>query len=283
MYQNHNCPTKQTSPRKLLKWLLILPLLVLYCGAIPALADQSPRKPPVVPTDGKPLKIMPLPNKSVMRTMRYRLRHDRRLDGRHIRVVADGPRVVLLGSVPNYFQRRIAREIAQGFWGVNLVDDRLRVLSTPRSANEIEDQIRRKIAQNAATAGQGIKVKVQRDVVTLTATVDTLYAKTKAIRLAMSTPRVSTVQDHLTVRAAGSGEELAARVHEALRRHPLAVQRPLRVVSTNSYVSVRGGAYTRQAKEQVWVIASMVPGVTGLDNEVVVLPKAVRKYWRSHR
>jgi osmotically-inducible protein OsmY len=240
------------------------------------LAQARAPKPPVAPTGGEMRRQGPNPPKPVAAVLSFRLRHDWRLDGSDIRVTAKGHRVGLYGSVQNYHQRRIARQIAQGLPGVTYVADHMRVLTQPPSAADLVATVQARLAAHPETAGGPVQVQARRDVVTLTGKVTTLRVKQAAIRLARSTPRVSVVQDHLTVTPGATGEALAASVRAALQKDRSSPIRSLRVLVNGSYLFLRGFVFSRQAKRRAGDDASSVPGVTGMSNSLTVLPSRIR-------
>ncbi len=252
--------------------------LILGCLLWPAavLGQAGQPKPPLAPTDGKPTRFGPPPPKIAAATLTFRLRHDRRLDGSHIRVTASGHRVGLYGSVPNNHQRRIAQQIAQSMLGITTVADHLQVLSKPPPAQSLIAQVQAALQRNPATRGTPITVQAYQDVVTLTAAVPTLQVKRVAIRLAHATPRVSVVQDHLTVTPGAAGDPLAASVRAALLRDTANPVRSLHVLTKGSYIYLRGAVRSRKAKQRAGDAAASVPGVTGMSNTLTVLPPFLR-------
>jgi len=243
---------------------------------VPVKAQAGQPKAPVAPTDGKTTRFGPPPPKIGAATLTFRLRHDWRLDGSHIRVTSYGHRVGLYGSVPNYHQRRIAQQIAQSMIGVTYVADHLRVLSQPPPAARLVADVQARLAAHSVTAGAPIQVQAYRDVVTLTGTVPSLRVKQAAIRTAYDTPFVSVVQDHLAVLPGATGDALAAQVRSALARDPHASIRFLRVLVNGSYIYLRGAVFSQKAKRAAGDAAAAVPGVTGLTNSLTVLPASLR-------
>lgn len=245
----------------------------------PASGQTIPRKPTVAPTDAKPPKVIlsQKDNGTTARTLTWRLRHDRRLNGSHIRVTAAGPRVGLYGTVPDHYQHRVAREVAQGFQGVTYVADHLRVRSPGSSPDVTAESVRRALRRHAATAGEDIRVTGYRSVVTLSGTVGTLRAKRAAIRLAHAIPHVAVVQDHLRVSPAGAtGNALAADVRAALARDPRLRHRTFRVLASGRHVFLRGTVFSRTEKRRAARVASAVLGVRGLSDETAVLPARLK-------
>ncbi len=248
----------------------------LFSSALPVTAQTRPPKPSVAPTDGKPARYgTPVP-KIGTAVLTFRLRHDRRLDGSHIRVTSFGRAVGLYGSVPNYHQRRIARQLAQSMMGVTYVADHLRVIAQPPSAEILVGQIKAALHQDPITKNAPIAVIARRDIVTLSGTVATLRVKQDAIRLAHKTPRVSVVQDHLIVSPGAAGEALASSVRAALLRDQANPVRSLKVLVNGSYIYLRGVVFSQAAKRQAGDTAAAVPGVTGLSNTLTILPARLR-------
>ena len=263
------------TPQRFLATALLL-LTCLFRPALPAGAQSAPQKPPVAPTDGKPARYAPPSPRIGAAVLTFRLRHDRRLDGSHIHVTSSGHRVGLYGSVPNYHQRRIARQLAQSMMGVTYVADHLRVLSQPPPAAILVGQVEAALRRQPVTSGAPIAVTARRDVVTLSETVATLSVKQAAIRAARTTPKVSVVQDHLTVTPGATGEALATSVRSALVRDRANPVRSLRVFVRGSYIYLRGAVFSGWAKRHAGDTAAAVPGTTGMSNSLTILPARLK-------
>lgn len=266
---------------------IALGLAALLLGAaLPASAQVlgTVHKPPVAPTNGKPARIIPGSPKITAKAITFRMRHDRRLNGSHIRVTVYRHRVGLYGAVPNYYQRRIARQIAQSIPGITYVADHLRVLSTPLPSSQIIAWIRRELKDNPATSHETIRVEASHGVVGLSGTVGTLYAARTAIHIAKRVPRVPVVQDNLHVQSGPTGAALTNAVKSVLAADPVLRKDHLTVLSNGKgYVYLRGAVYSPTAKRRAEEVTSRVPGVTGLSNSVVTLRPGLKRYRRPTR
>lgn len=254
-------------------------LLLSAIGPVGAQVVGTVHKPPVAPTNGKPAKIVPGPPKITTKVLAFRLRHDRRLNGSHIRVTAYRHRVGLYGTVPNYYQRRIALQIAQSIEGVTYVADHLHIRSEPLPSSQIIARIRRALKDNSATAHETIRVEAAHGVVGLFGTVETLSAKQTAIHIAKSVPRVPVVQDNLRVRPGPTGAALTGAVKSALAADAVLRKDHITVLSNGKgYVYLRGAVYSPAAKRRAGAIASRVRGVTGLSNSITTLRQGLKRY-----
>lgn len=255
---------------------LVLMAGLLAAGAVgmpTAWGQTMPRKPPVTVTGKPPAVILThKDDKLTVKTLTFRLRHDRRLDGSRIKVTASGPRVALNGTVDNAYQRRIALQLAQSTQGVTQVIDRLQLSTAKPTPAQLADAVRRALSGDPATKNAGIAVTGYRSVVTLRATVPNLYVKRVALRLAHAVPHVAVVQDHLKVPGGAVDDALVAKVQAALAGDAALKGRTFHVLAKGSFVYLRGSVYSAAEKTRAADAASRVPGVQGLSNSVTVLP-----------
>lgn len=247
--------------------------LMLTGVVVPASGQTSPRKPPVTVSGKPPLVVLThKDDKLTVKTLTFRLRHDRRLDGSHIKVTAYGPRVALAGTVDNAYQRRIALQLAQQTQGVTQVVDRLQIASPKPTPSQLAAAVRRALSEDPATKNADISVTGYKSVVTLRATVPNLYVKRVALRLAHAVPHVAVVQDHLRVPGGPVGDPLVANVQTALAGDASLKGRTFHVLAKGSFIYLRGAVYSRAEKARAADVASRVPGVQGLSNAITVLP-----------
>lgn len=111
-----------------------------------------------------------------------------------------------------------------------------------------------------------IIVIARGEVVELTGTVRTGLMKRMALRLAGAVPGVSKVQDNLV-----SDESLEQEIRQRLARNP-GIHRPAKVTvrSVLGAVYLRGQVESATVKEEINRIASQVPGVQMVINELTV-------------
>ncbi len=254
--------------------VLIAGLMTTGVIGMPAVGQTPMRKPSVTTDHAKPPTVVLThrDDKLTVKTLTFRLRHDRRLDGSHIKVSAYGPRVALAGTVDDAYQRRIAVQLAQSTQGVTKVIDRLQLSSTKPTPEQLADAVRRALSSDPATKNAGIAVTGYRSVVTLRATVPNFYVKRVALRLAHAVPHVAVVQDHLTVPGGAVDDALVANVKAALAGDASLKGRQFQVLAKGSYIYLRGAVYSAAEKTRAVDVATRVPGVQGLSNSVTVLP-----------
>lgn len=257
----------------------------LFALTLPAWG-QTPRKPPVAPTQpSKPPRVILThkADKFTVQTLTFLLENERRLRGANIKVTASANRVGLYGTVKNAVQKRVALQRAQSMQGVTHVSDHLRIVNPSPAPAVLADNVRRTLRNDAGLTRETITVKGYRSVVTLSGTVGTLYAKRRAIALAHAVPHVAVVQDHLAVQEGATGDGLASAVRAALSRDPLLAKRTFTVLAKGGYVYLRGTVYSKTARRHAGDVAARVPGVTGLSNSVAVLPARLRRFEHGRR
>lgn len=128
------------------------------------------------------------------------LRWSAHVDASDIRVVVNDGWVTLKGTVPAYWQKVKARELASGLMGVIGVTNELAVVPSKRYedrriAEEIEAALERNIYVDAET----VDVKVRDGVVMLAGTVPDMRAYNAALDTAKYTPGVVDVINELVV------------------------------------------------------------------------------------
>ena len=143
--------------------------------------------------------------------------------------------------------------------------------------------VKAKLAADDTVKAYKIDVDTKEGVVTLTGTVDTAEAKTRAVEVAQTTKGVSSVQDRLAVAPAavatsGATEALTdgaltASVKTALLADPLSSGLKIDVDTANAVVTISGTVPTTAEKTRAEDVAKNVPGVSSVVNDLKVSPK----------
>ena len=143
--------------------------------------------------------------------------------------------------------------------------------------------VKAKLAADDTVKAYKIDVDTKDGVVTLSGTVDTAEAKTRAVEVARTTKGVSSVQDQLAVAPAavatsGAAEPLTdaaitATVKTALLADPLSAGLKIDVDTKSAVVTMSGTVATPAEKTRAEEVAKNVPGVNSVVNDLKVSPK----------
>lgn len=117
-------------------------------------------------------------------------------DGIHAEV--HGHNVVLTGAVDWDAERVAAKKAIQRVYGVESVDNRIRLTRRPVAA-DIAEEIRNAIVRSAVLDASHISVAADDAEVTLTGSVRSWVERQQAVRTAWSSPNVTEVHDRLQV------------------------------------------------------------------------------------
>jgi osmotically-inducible protein OsmY len=127
------------------------------------------------------------------------LLQDSRLAPLDLIATASYGHVTLKGSVANYYQKKIAEADVHDVIGVGWITNDLIVRSVRREDFRIRDDILFDISTDEALWHQGIKVKVNKGIVTLSGKVDTSYEKEHAKAVASRIRGVKEVNNKIAV------------------------------------------------------------------------------------
>jgi hyperosmotically inducible protein len=121
--------------------------------------------------------------------------------------------------------------------------------------------------------GGGPRVDVEEGVVTLSGDVKSLWAKRKAIELAMDVDGVDTVEDRLEIAFAESDKELGEAVAKVVLRYPFfTIYDDVNVGVDDGNVFLTGRVTMPFKSDEIESRISRVMGVQSLTNEVETLP-----------
>jgi hyperosmotically inducible protein len=120
---------------------------------------------------------------------------------------------------------------------------------------------------------QGPSIEVKDGVVTLTGKSRSVWAKTRAIELAMETEGVAAVEDRLEIARAESDLKLAEEVAKAVNRYPyFTIYDDVSLEVEDGAVTLHGRVTMPYKSEEIGRRASKVLGVSSLDNRIETLP-----------
>jgi len=200
---------------------------------------------------------------------------DIRVDASNIDVDVVGGVVYLRGTVPTYYEKRVATEIVNRIKGVVDVVNELRVAPvTPRSDAAIAADVRAALERDAWVDADKITVTVTNGVVYLSGTVDSYTEKSYAESDAWSVEGVVDVVNNITIvpRPTRSDAEIATDVRADLVRNIRIDPSRISVEVVNGVVYLQGSVATIGQKWLASDVAWWTPGVKDVVNELQVVP-----------
>ena len=202
---------------------------------------------------------------------------DIRVDASNLDVEVVNGVVYLRGTVPSYFEKRTATEIVNRIKGVVDVVNELRVVPvTPRTDQEITDDVRAALVRDVWVDERKITVNTINGVVYLAGTVDSYTEKSYAEGDAWSVPGVIDVINNIVIAPSPTrtDDEIAQEVRNDLARNIRIDPSRMSVNVVNGTVTLRGTVSTVEQKWLAEEVAWWTAGVRDVLNELQVVPAA---------
>jgi osmotically-inducible protein OsmY len=196
------------------------------------------------------------------------------VDQTHIAVAVKGGIVRLKGHATTYGERYAAEQAAQRVYGVRAVENELDVQLTTNKAwsdETVAAECMTSLHAHSAVPVARLKLMVTNGWITLEGTVDWQYQKAAAEKALRYLHGVRGITNAITVSPRYATNDVKEKIEAAFRRSAEIDANRITVETRDGKVILRGQVRTwtefRQAQRAAWA----APGVTAVDNDLVVV------------
>lgn len=203
------------------------------------------------------------------------LRWDARVQPNEIGVVVKNGVVTLSGWVDSYLKKWAAEEAALRVRGVKAVANDIEVRlseSGQRTDADIAAAAVRALEADAFLSPEKVHVTVSKGWVTLEGEVEWQFEKEDAERVVRRLAGVKGVTNLITVKPRPMPAELRKKIEEALVRSAKTDAEHINVEVEGSKVILRGTVRSWAEREEAERVAWSAPGVTTVEDQIVVAP-----------
>ncbi len=226
-----------------------------------------------------------IPDEQVLADIESTFEHDAYLFAFRLEVDVDAGVVTLDGKVPSLFLKERAANQARLVTGVRSVHNAvvtdvelmLDMVATPISDSEMLLLVKRELAADPRVNVEGIDPQVMQGEVVLRGTVESLYSKLLAGRIARQLVGVRWLKNELAVQTdSGSEQSMRAEVESLLESDASLAGEAIGVSVHEGQVTLTGQVSAYPARIRAANLASRVAGVRSIANEMQVVVKQAR-------
>jgi osmotically-inducible protein OsmY len=200
------------------------------------------------------------------------LEWDPEVDASAIGVAAKGGTVTLTGYIPTYAGKLAAERAAKRVRGVRAVANDLEVrLALERTDADIAADVTRALELRSSIP-TSVQASVHSGHVTLTGAVDWMYQKRDAEKALRHVRGVRQVLNRVTVVHRAAERDVCQRIVEALHRNANVDARRITVTVSGDQATLSGHVGTWLQRESAERAAADAPGITQVDNRIIVDP-----------
>ena len=198
---------------------------------------------------------------------------DPRIDAANIAVAAKQGVVTLTGQVRNFIEKWEAEDAAKRVVGVIGIANDLEVtlVGPAVSDTDLAERVSMALQWNAAVPADAIKAVVSDGWVTLEGSVQWYHQKAAAEDAVRSLHGVRGVTNLISIDNPVDPQDLSGRISEALTRNAHIDARNVTVRAEGHTVVLEGSVRTWAEREEAEKAAWAAPGVTSVENRLVVL------------
>ncbi len=188
--------------------------------------------------------------------------------------VKDGV-VTLTGSIANYWQKKEVECVVKRVTGVKAVAEDLTIKlpgTAQRSDADIAQSVVSGLRFNVAVPLNCVQVMVENGWVTLEGEVEWQYQKSAAENAVKYLLGVKGVTNSVRIKPRASVADVKAKIESAFARRAQLDANQIKVEATDNRVTLRGSVHSWDEKEDAEEAAWAAPGVTKVENNVIVIP-----------
>ncbi len=214
-------------------------------------------------------------NSELLADVQEELEWEPELEADHVAVSVNDGAVTLAGHVPSYFEKTRAVAITERVSGVKAVADELEVRlpdAAVRDDSDLAESVAHLLSWHSALASQDLRAKVDAGNVTITGTVDWDFQAEEAVRLVKRLVGVRAVTNLVALRKRASITEVQKSIADALTRRAALDARRIDVSVDGSVVTLTGHVRTLEEERLARHAAMSAPGITDVDDQLVVEP-----------
>ncbi|MFC5268836.1 BON domain-containing protein [Kribbella qitaiheensis] len=209
----------------------------------------------------------------VMANVNDELFWDPKVDSAAIAVSADDGTVTLRGTVGSLREKREARKAAQRVFGVNSVDNQLKVRllgGQGRSDSELRGFVLQALMLDSLVPAT-VDAKVSDGFVTLTGTVSWQYQRDEADLVASSIAGLLDVFNEIEITPpAPSAADTQESIKKAFKRNAALDADELQISTRDGAVTVKGAVRSWAEHDEAIAAAWAAPGVTSVSDELTI-------------
>jgi Predicted periplasmic or secreted lipoprotein len=186
--------------------------------------------------------------------------------------VSDGV-VTLRGTVTTLYEKWTAERAARHIFGVRAVANDLDVAPTAaRSDPAIAQVAANALEWDSAIPDNAVKVTVRNGWITLTGTVAWQYQKSAAERIVQRLYGVKGVANSIIVKPEASPADVKTKIESAFKRSAEIDAQRVKVDARDGTVTLTGSVHSLVEREEAERAAWAAPGVTHVDDRLMVVP-----------
>jgi osmotically-inducible protein OsmY len=210
-------------------------------------------------------------DEEIQRDVLAELKWDARLQPNEIGVIVKDGIVTLTGWVDSFLKKWTAEDVAYRVPGVKAAANDIEVkLLTERIDPDIAEAAVRALEWDAGIPPGKIRVTVSKGWLTLKGEVEWQYQREDAERVVRRLAGVKGVTNLIMVRPGTTAQDLKKRIEEALVRNAKLDASRIAVVAQGSKVILQGTVRSWAEKEEAERVAWSAPGITEVENRIVV-------------
>jgi osmotically-inducible protein OsmY len=212
-------------------------------------------------------------NDDVVANVSDELFWDPKVDSAAIAVSADDDTVTLRGTVGSLREKREARKAAQRVFGVNWVDNQLKVRlmdGEGRSDSDLRGLVLQALMLDSLVPAS-VDAKVTDGFVTLTGTVDWQYQRDEADFIASSIAGALDVFNEIELTPPlPNATDTEESIKKAFQRNATLDAEGLRISTFDGAVTVKGTVKSWAERDEAIAAAWAAPGVTSVSDELTI-------------